>query len=464
MTAQILDRENPQNDCDRAPSTYEQTFQKLAAAIPSQLKDHQHFTLSLSGEESQFTRFNRAKVRQTGQVRDGQMSLHVMTGDRTASITLPFTGNFETDWPLTQSALSELQPDFPHLPIDPYVVLPTTTAQNTSREVRSGHLLEATEVAEQLLSPVKSLDFSGLYAGGLSYRAYADSAGKRHWFETPSFTLDYSLFGNRLDQAAKGTVAGDCWDTETYRANVAVTQRQLELLSRPVKTVPRGSYRTYLAPDAVAGIIDTMAWGGLGEAALRQGNSAFNQLENGELTLSKKFSLREDFNKIGIPRFNNSGEVSSTQLPIIEQGEWANSLVSRRSAKEYGKSSNAANTSESMRAPAIAPGTLSEAQILSQLDTGLYLSNLHYLNWSDLVAGSITGMTRYACFWVENGEIVAPIENLRFDDNLYRFLGQGLIDLTTEQRFIPAVDTYNRRSLGGMWTPGMLIEQFRYTL
>ena len=469
MTSQILYKDsqqskNQQNSHERSPSAYEETFQKLVTAISAALKDHQQFTLSLSGEESQFTRFNHAKVRQTGQVRDGQIYLSVMTDSRTASTTLPFTGDIDTDWALTQSALSQLQQEFCDLPIDPYIVLPTATEDNISREIRSGQLLEATEVAKQLLGPVESQDFSGLYAGGLSYRAYADSAGKQHWFETPSFTLDYSLFGSRLNQAAKGTVAGDRWDTETYRANIAATQRQLELLSRPVKPVPRGNYRTYLAPAAVAGIIETMAGRGLGEAALRQGNSAFNRLEQGKLALSEKFSLKEDFNRIGIPRFNNSGEISPRQLPIIEKGRWANSLVSRRSAKEYGKPSNAASTGESMRAPTLAPGTLSETQVLSQLDTGLYLSNLHYLNWSNLVAGSITGMTRYACFWVEDGEIVAPIENLRFDDNLYRFLGEGLIELTTEQKFIPAVDTYNRRSLGGIWTPGMLIEQFRYTL
>lgn len=117
-----------------------------------------------------------------------------------------------------------------------------------------------------------------------------------------------------------------------------------------------------------------------------------------------------------------------------------------------------------MRAPSVAPGQLSASQALAALGTGLYLSNLHYLNWSDLAAGRITGMTRYACFWVEQGEIVAPIENLRFDDNLYRFLGEGLLALTDRQTFLPAVGTYERRSLGGMWMPGMLIDQFRYTL
>ena len=466
LNSQILrkENENQHTDRDQSANAYEKPFQKLVEAISSQLENHQHFTLSLAGEESQFTRFNHAKVRQTGLVRDGQIHLSVMTEDRSASAALPFTGDFDLDWPPIQSALSQLEQNFSKLPIDPYVVLPAATENSTSREIRSGDLLEPTEVAEQLLSPVESLDFSGLYAGGISYRAYADSAGKQHWFETPSFTLDYSLFGSRRNQAAKGTVAGNCWDAETYRANLAATQKQLELLSRPVKAVPKGSYRTYLAPAAVAEIVDTMAWGGLGEAALRQGNSAFNQLEKGELMLSEKFSLEENFNRTSIPRFNHSGEISPSQLSIIKNGKWASSLVSPRSAKEYSKPSNAASSRESMRAPAIAPGTLFDSQILSQLDTGLYLSNLHYLNWSDLVAGGITGMTRYACFWIENGEIVAPIEDLRFDDNLYRFLGAGLINLTAEQTFIPTVNTYNQRSLGGIWAPGMLIEQFRYTL
>jgi predicted Zn-dependent protease len=101
---------------------------------------------------------------------------------------------------------------------------------------------------------------------------------------------------------------------------------------------------------------------------------------------------------------------------------------------------------------------------LAQLDTGLYLSNLHYLNWSDRVGGRITGMTRYACFWVEQGEIVAPIQDLRFDDSLYTFLGENLEGVTDFQSFIAEVDTYEARSLGGALVPGMLIRDFTFTL
>lgn len=473
-------------DTDAHP--YENVFVDLLAAIAQQL-NHQnnsaetHFSASLAGESSQFTRFNGSKVRQSGHVCDGQLQITLISAERTATAKVPFVGEFETDWTTAQSAIAQLQAELPHLPVDPYIVVPVASSrcqnqgqdqgsdqgqgqsQGQSREVRSSQLLSAEAIANTLLAPVQALDFSGLYAGGLAYRAYGDSAGNRHWFEAPSFTLDYSLFGVSPNQAVKGTLAGHEWNPDEYAQAIEKTQQQLALLARPAKAIPKGCYRTYLAPAAVGDMIETLIWGGgLGEADLRQGNSALGKLERGELSLSAQFSLSENFERAGVPRFNSLGEAAPAQLPIIQQGQWINSLVSSRSAKEYGKASNAANAGETMRAPVVDPGQLREQDILRELGTGLYLSNLHYLNWSDLTAGRITGMTRYACFWVEDGEIVAPIENLRFDDDLYRFLGEGLLGLTQAQTFLPAVGTYDRRSLGGMWMPGMLIDQFRYTL
>ena len=71
----------------------------------------------------------------------------------------------------------------------------------------------------------------------------------------------------------------------------------------------------------------------------------------------------------------------------------------------------------------MAPGGLGREAIFKELGTGIYLSNLHYLNWSDSFEGRITGMTRYACLWVENGRIIGPIETMRWDDSIYRLFG-----------------------------------------
>jgi predicted Zn-dependent protease len=442
-------------------SALEVSFNRLIENLLTKKTESEQFTVRLSSERSQFTRFNHAKVRQTGCVADGWIELTLMADQRSSVRQFPFTGNWELDWQLAYPALQELRDELILLPIDPYLVLPSGT--NTSREVHSGNLLAAEAVVPTVLELVAELDFTGIYAGGIVIKAYGDSSGQKHWFATDSFTLDYSLFSTS-GQAVKGTFAGSDWDKSVYIAKISEAKKQLELLARPIKELPRGQYKTYFAPAAVADLLVMLSWGAISEADIQQGNSALAALSRREKQLSTAFSLKENFQRGLVPRFNELGEMAAPELPVIAKGRLVNTLVNSRTAKEYQKKDNGANGSETLRAPEITPGNLVFEQILPRLDTGLYLSNLHYLNWSDRHTGRITGMTRYACFWVENGEIIAPIENLRFDESLYRFWGENLVDLTDFQEFIPEVGTYESRQLGGSLVPGMLVEDFTYTL
>ncbi|MEH1865212.1 MAG: TldD/PmbA family protein [Nostoc sp.] len=442
-------------------SALEVSFNRLIETLLIKKAENEQFTVKLSSERSQFTRFNHAKVRQTGCVADGWIELTLMADQRSSVRQFPFTGNWELDWQLAYSALQELREELILLPIDPYLVLPSGT--NTSREVHSGNLLAEEAVVSSVLEEVNELDFTGIYAGGIVIKGYGDSSGQKHWFATDSFTLDYSLF-SASEQAVKGTFAGSDWNKSAYIAKISEAKKQLELLARPCKELPRGQYKTYFAPAAVADLLLMLSWGAISEADIQQGNSALAALSRQEKQLSPAFSLKENFQRGLVPRFNELGEMAAPELPVIEKGRLVNTLVNSRTAKEYQKTANGANGSETLRAPEIGSGNLVFEQILPRLDTGLYLSNLHYLNWSDRQTGRITGMTRYACFWVENGEIIAPIENLRFDESLYRFWGENLVDLTDFQEFIPEVGTYDSRQLGGSLVPGMLVEDFTYTL
>ena len=73
-------------------------------------------------------------------------------------------------------------------------------------------------------------------------------------------------------------------------------------------------------------------------------------------------------------------------------------------------------------------------------------------NWDD----------RYACFWVENGEIVSPVENMRFDDTTIIFFDH-LEDILDKLHLIPNVGTYNGRNSGGV-CPGIMLSKFSLTL
>ena len=80
------------------------------------------------------------------------------------------------------------------------------------------------------------------------------------------------------------------------------------------------------------------------------------------------------------------------------------------------------------------------------------------------LASRITGITRYACFWVENGKLVAPVNVMRFDDDAFRLFGPGLLGLSDTPVFTPHDDTYGARRLGSVTTPAALVEGFALTL
>ena len=187
-------------------------------------------------------------------------------------------------------------------------------------------------------------------------------------------------------------------------------------------------------------------------------------MRHDDVRLSPHFSISEDFSTGMVPKFNSNGEVAPPVVPIIKDGELVNTLVSSRTAAEYNRTTNYAETGEYLRSPQMKPGDLKQEDVLKALDTGLYLSNIHYLNWSDNPGGRITGLTRYACFWVNNGEIEGPINTMRFDDTFYKYFGDNLEYVGGDTEFIPNTSTYGNREIGGTICPGILANSFALTL
>lgn len=444
-------------------------FDWLARAAFSELVQGEALNLNLSAEDQTYLRFNNSRVRQATAVSQRTLALTFQKAGRELRYSLDLTGQPAGDLAAIRALIERSRLEVRVLPEDPFVV--PLQNHGESDDHHGGEAPDEVDVIEWIGHETAGTDLTGLFASGPQIRAVRNSAGTNHWFCTESLFLDYSVFTTNSsgeNKAVKGLYADRTWNRQRFLSSADASRSQLALLQRRARTVLPGEYRVYLAPAAVAEIIGMFSWGAVSHRAWRRGYCAFEELIAGKMRLSEQFSLRENFSLGLTPRFNTLGELPPAELPIIEQGCLKNLLVSSRSAAEYGVSSNHADLSgwfgEHLRSAEVAPGDLREADILLSLDNGLYLSNLHYLNWSDIRSARITGMTRYACFWVEDGQMVAPIQDLRFDESLYRLFGSELLALTGNACIIPATDTYYRRTLGGRKIPGALIGTFRFTL
>jgi predicted Zn-dependent protease len=233
---------------------------------------------------------------------------------------------------------------------------------------------------------------------------------------------------------------------------------------RAPRTIAPGDYRAFLAPAALDEILSMLSWGGVSAKSQHTRQSTIQQLVDGEVALAPSIGVRELTASGLAPAFDAVGFARPPAVDLIRAGRHAGSLVSARTAREYGVAHNGANADETMQSLDLAGGTLARADALAALDTGLYVSNLWYLNWSDRRSCRMTGLTRFASFWVERGAIVAPLAVMRFDDSLYRMLGSRLEALTSEREWLLSKNTYRERSVETSRVPGALLSGLTLTL
>ena len=446
-----------------------QLFNQVSENLFSELKTDEDISLFLSAEDQTYIRFNNSKVRQATQVEQHQVNLTYHRNNRTIQLNCDLSGNSETDTKLFLSLLNRAREESHYLPEDPFFVPIVNNGSNIS-EYTHPHL-NIKNTVDYINQNTSGTDFTGFLAAGPQVQASKNAKGQNHWFSTETFFLDYSLYtvnSNGENKAVKSCYADTEWDSAEFESQLSFNKNQLSLLKKPSHDIKPGSYKVFLAPAAVSEVAGMFNWGALSFAALKKGQCALQKVVEGKIKLSPKFSLTENFDLGLSPRFNSLGEVSPSQLNLIENGEIKNMLVSSRTAKEYGVTSNGADISswfgEYARCMDIKPGTLDDHHVLKELGTGIYLANLHYLNWSDVSSARITGMTRYACFWVEGGEIVAPIKDLRFDETLTHIFGSGLDNFTNLSHLDLATESYGSRALGGKKIPGAIINDFKFTL
>ncbi len=436
-------------------------FNSLVRFAFSLLEAGEDIAITFSGEESTFMRFNNAKVRQMGTVEQAEIACTFWKNERTHSFSFTVALDETIDKNHFKATLIESRHTCSLLPKDPFQAIPTASA--VSESIFDGNLLEQNNIISTILQPVQDLDFTGLFSQGSVYRGSANSKGAHHWFETKNFVLDFSVW-LKNGRAVKSCYAGRNWNSKEYEGKIASARHSLSALENDQVELTSGKYRAFICADAIKEFTEFFSWNGLGEKDFRQGESAFIAMRENRECFSEKITISQDFSLGGEPSFNDMGEVAPEKIVLIENGKLKNTIISSRTAKEYNLSSNGGDESEGVRSLCIDGGTLDEKDALEALGTGIYVSNFHYLNWSDVQNARITGMTRFSCLWVENGKIIAPIKDMRWDDSLYNLFGEKLEAITKEQTLFSETSTYDRREVGSCLLPGILVRELNCTL
>ena len=404
-------------------------------------------TLYLASEQSDFVRFNRSALRQMTTVEQHKTTVAVVAGQRRAAASTTLSGDAKADLARLLAMRDALARDLPMVPPDPHLQMPQSIVDTLrddcddctpshdgrghqpsarspagglgqagrgiaggdgSHRRDAGGLPPVEEVVAQVLEQSRGLDLVGFHASGPVIAAFADSRGQRNWHRIRNFHLDWSLYCG-TDAAVRDRRSSRCMPAPAgMPPSSAAGWRSREPGSR-CSSAPRArSHPAPIAPGSSrwpwrrswALLPGAVSASSSGAPALPRWASWFS----GAVALSQQFDLCEATAEGIAPAFTSTGHVRPPSVPLVSAGRCAQTLVSPRSAAEFGLPANA-DDDEYPASLALAGGTLAAADALAALDSGLWIGNLWYLGYSDRQACRMTGMTRFACFLVERGEI-----------------------------------------------------------
>lgn len=249
----------------------------------------------------------------------------------------------------------------------------------------------------------------------------------------------------------------------------AATLRALAKASlEPPRHAPPGRYTVVLEQEAVAEMLEFLAYGALNGLEYVEGKSLYAG-RLGEQRYPGWITLRDDpLDPWGANISVDFEGAPKAPLTLIRDGVLENVAWDTATARRAGvESTGHALTAPNPHGPmplnlVLSPGTHTKSELVAQVERGLLITRFHYVNEVDPAKTLLTGMTRDGTFLIEDGRVTAPVQNLRWVESIdgvlkhTRAVGDTL-------RLISTGPGYGIRFLTGSLVPALLVDDFEIT-
>ena len=362
-------------------------------------------------------RFARNDISTSGIVDEAELAVQVAFGKRIGTATINQFDDASLERVMRRAEdLAKLAPENPEFM--PAVAKQTYRATDTFSEATAALTAEArAKIAEASILPCRerNLVAAGFLEDGQTFFAHANSNGNFGYQR--STVADYTCTVRTEDGRGSGWVASNVKDVAQFDAanDIQIAMRKAAA-SADARALEPGKYTVILEPAAAAGLISFMM-NFFDARSADEGRSFLSKQGGGnkigEQIMDPRVNIYTDPWDPTVPTLPWDGDgLPRERTKIIDAGKVANLQYSRYWANKQGKPETAGWGNTIMEG-----GTKSTAELIAGTERGILVTRTWYIRMVDPQTVLLTGLTRDGTFYIENGQLMYPIKNFRFNES-----------------------------------------------
>jgi len=373
--------------------------------------------VSLTGGETTHLRFARNAPSTSGNYTNRSLSVLSVFGKRSGSFSVNQLDDASLEHAVTRSEqIARLAPEDPeHMPaLGPQSYIAVDAYRDSVLERGPEQLAQgvatAISVAEQ-----RGLVAAGFGTASTKASSIGNSAGLFGYQQ--STTASFSQTVRTADGKGSGWASGagrEVGDID-FAVNTDTATRKAEQ-SAGAQPLEPGKYVTILEPACVANLVQMFLYS-MNARNADEGRSFFSKPGGGNRLGEKLFGdsidIHSDPTHPVVPGSSwGGGGLPQVRRDWVKGGVVSSLSYDRFWAREKGVEPLPAPSNTIMQG-----GTGSVQDLIASTDQGVLITSLWYIRGVDPRTMLYTGLTRDGVFWIENGKIVRPLTNFRWNDS-----------------------------------------------
>jgi len=372
-------------------------------------------SVSVSNSWTGNTRSAVNRITTAGEVTNTSVSVSARFGQRQASVsTNRLDADSLQDAVNTAEAQARISPENPELmpllgsqeyaPSTGFFDSTASLGPDQRGQVAADAIAAATEHGD--------LTAAGFLTASAGASAITNSAGMFGYHRSTG--VDYELTVRTADGTGSGwagTAHRDWSAIDTRDQHTRAVQRAMG--SRDPQSLDAGDYPVVFTSEAVSELVGLLSRS-LGARSADEGRSAFSAeggTKVGQKLLDEKFTLTSDPVGLGSSPYDGGG------MPLEQEAWFENGVLQQLSYDRFWADKQGMRPTGGAGSLRMSGGSASLDELVSGLDTGLLVTRLWYIRSIDPRTILYTGLTRDGVFWVENGKVVRPVNNFRWNDS-----------------------------------------------